>query len=182
MLTKIQNQISNSLKTLFFIIFIRVTTALLYKTGVIYSNLTAGIVEGHCNSQNVHIAQCNYTLYQISSYCSKQYKKNPILLPYHTVSTVTEKRDWEAYCLCLCVHIFILVCVCVYVCDTDLTTLVPPLMTCMSTLQVPFECETRLTSENSACKTEKDNFINSTHTSCITRDVINAGSYLSIHK
>lgn len=31
-----------------------------------------------------------------------------------------------------------------------LTTLVPPLTTCMSTLQVPFECEMRLTSENSA--------------------------------
>lgn len=36
------------------------------------------------------------------------------------------------------------------VCGADLTTLVPLLMTCMSTLQVPFECEMRLTSENSA--------------------------------
>lgn len=41
-------------------------------------------------------------------------------------------------------------CVC-----ADLTTLVPPLMTCMSTSHVPFECETRLTSENSAYEEEK---------------------------
>lgn len=38
----------------------------------------------------------------------------------------------------------------------DLTTLVPPLITCMSTLQVPFECETRLSSENSACTGKGD--------------------------
>lgn len=41
-------------------------------------------------------------------------------------------------------------CECVSACSTDLTTLVPLLMTCMSTIQVPFECEMRLTSENSA--------------------------------
>lgn len=35
--------------------------------------------------------------------------------------------------------------------DADLTTFVPPRVTCMSTLQVPLECDTRLTSENSAC-------------------------------
>lgn len=41
-------------------------------------------------------------------------------------------------------------------CDADLTTLVPPRVTCMSTLHVPFECDTRLTSENSACNQEEE--------------------------
>lgn len=39
----------------------------------------------------------------------------------------------------------------VRVCVSDLTTLVPPLMACMSTLQEPFDWEIRLISENSAC-------------------------------
>lgn len=53
-------------------------------------------------------------------------------------------------------YVSVCVCKCVSVCCAYLTTLVPPLITCMSTLQTPFECEMRLTSENSACEDEKE--------------------------